>query len=280
MNLHDIAVSHAERDWHVLPLRPGQKAPATKNGLLDATPDVARVSRFWRRHPTCNIGIRTGITFDALDLDGSEGADSFDEWCEQQKVPFDFTVVPAVATPSDGLHVYCTVTGAGNRARMLPGVDWRGRNGYVVAPGSVRADGKCWSWLDDWGSTNDPWQTPEQLHDLVTPPQVRPGGLTDAERLAYTSNTGGHGTPYGIAALDDEIRRVASAGQGSRNAQLNESAFVLYTLVAGGQLGETVVTAGLERAAVACGLGETETAQTLRSALRAGMEKPRRPPIR
>lgn len=280
MNLHDIAVAHAERGWHVLALRPGAKAPATKHGLLDATDDVARISRFWRLHPTCNVGIRTGLSFDALDLDGTEGCESFDEWCTQQGIPFDFTTVPAVGTPKDGLHVYCTPTGAGNRARMLPGVDWRGRNGYVVAAGSMREDGKSWAWLDEWGSTNDPWPTPEQLHNLVTPPQVRPGGLTDAERVTYTSTAGGTGTRYGAAALDDEIRRVASAGAGARNAQLNESAFVLYTLVAGGQLDERTTTVALERAAAACGLGEKETAQTLQSALRAGMEKPRRPPTR
>lgn len=278
----DIATSYAERGWHVLPLRPTSKAPASKKGLLDATDNLARVTRWWKQFPTCNIGLRTGVAFDALDLDvkdGCDGIEVFDEWCTQQGVPADFSVVPTVATPSGGLHVYCSVTGAGNRAKMLPGVDWRGRNGYVVAAGSEREDGK-YEWLDDWGATSDAWATPEQLHDLVTPPQIRPGAIVETERMLYRSDRGAHGTGYGVAALDDEIRTVAAAGNGNRNHQLNASGFVLFQLVAGGQLDESIVTESLLQAGQACGLREAEVRQTLESARSAGLLQPRRPPER
>jgi len=280
VDLTEIAAGYAERGWPVFPCKPGEKVPATKHGLLDATTDPDRILRWWSRHPNSNIGLRTGVVFDVLDLDedeGVSGCESFDEWCATHSITVDFASRPCVVTPRGGFHLYFKPTGAGNRAKMLDGVDWRGRGGYVLAAGSVRADGQRYEWYDDWGSTCDPPEAPEELHDLVVPPQIRPGGTVEVPRLKYTSSGGGRGTHYGLAALDDEVRRVASAGKGARNDQLNQSAFALYQLAFGGQLDEEVVTVGLTTAGQRCGLGDKEIALTLRSARRAAQNQPRAP---
>lgn len=282
-DLTDLAVEYASRGWPIFPCRPGLKTPATRHGLLDATDDVDRIRRWWTRYPDSNIGLRTGITVDALDLDGEEGCESFDNWCADRHMSVDFSTLPCVVTPSGGFHLYFKPTGAGNRAGMLPGVDWRGRGGYVIAAGSVRADDQRYSWFEEWGATTDPPEAPEDLHNLVVPPQIRPGGTVDVPRLRYTSDSGGRGTRYGLAALDDEARRVASCGKGSRNAQLNESGFAVYQLVAGGQLDESYATETLTVAGMRCGLSEREIAVTLRSAKRGAENQPRapqKPPVR
>lgn len=50
-------------------------------------------------------------------------------------------VLGTVSTPRPGgMHVYIAATGSGNYAGMLPGVDYRGRGGYVLAPPSVLDD--------------------------------------------------------------------------------------------------------------------------------------------
>lgn len=272
LDLTDTAVSYAEQGWPVFPCRPGGKVPVTPHGCLDASNDVDRIRSWWARHPACNIGLRTGDVFDVLDLDGIEGCDAFDAWCITVGLTITFESVPAVSTPSGGFHLYWEPTGAGNRAKMLPGIDWRGHHGYVIAAGSTRPDGDYF-WYADPPELSP---APQALIDLVTPAQIRPDRLMDAPRLRYSSDSG-DGTRYGYAALSDETRRVAMSGQGHRNDQLNESAFVIYQLVAGGQLAEYMATEALTAAARTAGLDDREIAQTLRSARRSGTLLPRIP---
>lgn len=53
----------------------------------------------------------------------------------------DSPVLGTVTTPRPGgLHIYIAATGSGNHANMLPGVDFRGLGGYVLAPPSVLDD--------------------------------------------------------------------------------------------------------------------------------------------
>lgn len=130
----------------VFPLRPLSKIPfAGTSGLKDATTNLAQVEAWWTESPESNIGLPTGIVFDAIDVDGIEGANALEEWAEThggaRTIPD-----PTVLTPSGGYHIYVTPTGVGNRAGMLPHVDYRGRGGYVLAPGSKLPHGE-YRWL-------------------------------------------------------------------------------------------------------------------------------------
>lgn len=85
---------------------------------------------------------------------------------------------------------------------------------------------------------------------------------------------------YVDAALDDEVKRVASAMNGTRNDALNTAAFSMARLVAGGEIAETKVCSALGGVAAAVGLNAGEIEKTLDSAFRAGWENPRRAPDR
>ncbi len=85
-------------------------------------------------------------------------------------------------------------------------------------------------------------------------------------------------TTYGRRALDDEVATVGSTPEGTRNHTLNERAFRVYQLVAGGEIADADADASLRDAALRAGLGGKEIEATLASARDAGMAEPRSAP--
>ena len=85
---------------------------------------------------------------------------------------------------------------------------------------------------------------------------------------------------YGEAALEDEVERLRSATNGSRNAALNRAGHALGQLVAGGELAEDLVRDALSTAAREVGLTDGEIAKTLASGLESGKRQPRSAPER
>jgi hypothetical protein len=84
---------------------------------------------------------------------------------------------------------------------------------------------------------------------------------------------------YGHAALGGELLAVTNARNGRRNNQLNESAFKLAGLVAGGLLEQWEVVSGLYYTALALGTDasftEAEIKRTIASGIAAGLKHPR-----
>lgn len=135
------ALWYAEQDWPVFPLLPNEKRPAVKNGLNGATTDQARIKAWWDKHPESNIGLCTGHKFDVIDIDGPVGIKSL-AGLSDDKIP---DVHGKVGTPN-GFHLFVLPAGDGNRAGVLPGIDYRGQGGYVVAPPS-QIDLRRYTWL-------------------------------------------------------------------------------------------------------------------------------------
>jgi hypothetical protein len=119
------------------------KHPRTEHGLKDATVDAETIRRWWTRWPTANIGVRTGLAFDVLDIDPI-GLDTLSELAggDDAIIPCG----PVVRTPRGGAHIYFQPSGIGNKVGFRPGLDWRGKNGYVVVPPSVGANRVAYEW--------------------------------------------------------------------------------------------------------------------------------------
>lgn len=136
------ALWYASVGLHVFPLQPRSKQPYPKtHGLKDATTEAEQVRQWWADRPDSNVGIATGHIVDVVDIDGPAGVAS---WART-----DFPhILGKVSTPrAGGNHLYVAATsGRGNKAGILPGVDYRGLGGYVVAPPSVNADGVAYAW--------------------------------------------------------------------------------------------------------------------------------------
>lgn len=110
-----------------------------------ATADPAQVRAWWLRWPQANIGMPTGLRFDAIDIDGPPGYQSYATIREASRLP---AVVARAATPRGGMHIFIAPTGDGNGARLGPGLDYRGIGGYVVLAPSVGANGNRYEWLE------------------------------------------------------------------------------------------------------------------------------------
>ena len=142
--LASTAAWYASQGIPVFPVEPSGKVPMVK-WRDEATTDPAKVAAWWRRWPTANIGMPTGIRWDVIDIDGPAGYQSHGMLREQGKLP---PVAGRSWTPRNGMHVFIQPTGDGNAARFLPGLDYRGIGGYVVLPPSWGRNGRQYEWCD------------------------------------------------------------------------------------------------------------------------------------
>lgn len=146
------ALAYASWGWPVFPLQPGLKVPYDRSrGFQDATTDPDVVRKWWTRAPDSNIGVATGHRFDVLDVDwltkdtlqASGAQTSWPDLRDSGRLP---DVHGLATTPRGGVHVLLEPTGGGNKAGFLPGLDYRGRGGYIVAAPSRAANGRTYSW--------------------------------------------------------------------------------------------------------------------------------------
>lgn len=262
------ALRYALRGWMVFPLRPRMKLPATPDGFKSATTNPATITRWFARYDH-NIGIRTGLAsgIAVVDIDGDDGVAGLRELqTRNERLPRTLTAV----TPN-GWHLYFRIDDPlpSSASRIGHHIDVRADGGYVVAPPSQHPSGAFYSWHDE---TIDPAPAPAwviclaQKRHVVNPPNkipIRPGPPG----------------AYGRAALDREIKSLATTPCGGRNAALNRSAFSLFQLVAGGELDWSQVERALCDACVVNKLaaddGWPSVRKTIQSAARAGLQHPR-----
>ncbi|MGB9112684.1 MAG: bifunctional DNA primase/polymerase [Acidimicrobiales bacterium] len=270
-----VALIYAERGWPVFPCKPQGKTPITEHGLKDASTDPDRIHEWWERTPDANVAIATGVAFDVLDVDGAEGFKALGQ-----------AIVPATRSDDDwwpsgptvttgkGAHCYFAATGLGNRAGVLPGVDWRGKGGYVIAAPSVHPSGTTYRFQfgsddPDYGVNAPLAPPPPWLRDLLN---ARTSAIGLPGEPVRPSNV----TAYGRRALEAECGRVALAAEGERNHTLNQAAFAIGQLVGAGALPVDPAADALGTAAARAGLDGYEAQRTIASGLAAGAKQPRR----
>jgi hypothetical protein len=242
------------------------KHPRLRHGLTEASTDPRLLEMWWSRWPAANVGLRTGIAMDVADIDSAEGWHGL-----THLLGGSLPAGPRVRTGGGGWHLWFRPTGFGNRVHLLPGLDWRGAGGYVVAPPSRHARGGDYRWVRRPGDDLPPGPGPllALLGGPAPPVPHRP--------IAHPGR-------YAQAALTAESDRVARAPVGSRNDTLNRAAFALGRLVGAGLLDQGDVVRELDLAARRAGLGRVEVRRTIRSGLTAGRRtpidaEPGRPPL-
>ena len=137
------ALAFAARGWPVLPCQPGQKTPATRHGVRDATTDPGQITAWFGRHPDWNLAIATGAPGpDVLDVDQhGEAGNGYAAFRQLRAAGLLDGARAWVRTPSGGLHAYFTGTGQRNGHLPAHHLDFRSRGGYVLTPPS-RIGGK------------------------------------------------------------------------------------------------------------------------------------------
>jgi hypothetical protein len=238
--------------------------------LASTTP--AEVRRWWRRWPAANVGLATGIRFDVLDVDGEAGVEALRALVQAGAVP---RGGPLARTGGGGWHVLLAPTGAGNRVRLRPGLDWRGRGGLIVAPPSRHRSGRRYRWVRPL--TTELPEVPAGLRRLLVPPK------SERATLPPAAGPAGRAGAYARAALDREADRVATAAAGTGNHTLNRAAFSLGQLAAAGLLEADEIRARLLAAAMSAPASqhtdrERRARATIESGLTGGARTPRRRP--
>jgi len=245
------------------------KHPLVRHGLHDATTNPGQLERWWSRWPTANLGLATGICFDALDIDGPAGLAALGKFARAVGLRLPG---PLVATGGGGWHHWFAPTGLGNRPpRGLAHVDWRGRGGCVLAPPSRHVSGWAYRWLRglDQAPLSEAPAVLRELLDPDPPSLIRPADTAKPTALRH---------PYGRTVLAAELAALGRATPGQRNRTLNRTAFKVYRYVAGGLLDNQEVTLAFTTAALAVGLDPAEITRTLASARTAGLANPRTMP--
>ena len=127
-------------------------------GLKDASDNAEVIQAWWRQYPTGNIGLVTGEAFFVVDCDKHEGVDGtarFLALCQQHG---DILETACADTGGGGAH-FCFAMQDGVHIRntqslLVDGerihcIDVRGEGGYIVAPPSIHASGRTYTWVRD-----------------------------------------------------------------------------------------------------------------------------------
>lgn len=158
-SLKESAIHYAELGYHVFPLKPHQKTPATRNGFKDASDNPGTVEAWWLQNPDYNIGIATGHGLVVVDIDNhpEEGKDGLSTLREWENEHGELKPTWTVLTGTGGYHYwYTTDQDYKNAVEILPAIDIRSLGGYVVAPPSIHPNGDVYQ----WEALGDPEDTP------------------------------------------------------------------------------------------------------------------------
>ena len=278
----EYALEYARRGWPTFPLSPGGKVPAIPSvhpkgdplrveckgrcgrdghGLYDATTDADRIRAWWAERPTANIGLRTGVAFDVLDLDDPDPLAATAAWPDTVEL----VGGPVVRTASGGWHLYVKPTGRGNATRFEESLaDWRGAGGYVVAPPSISATGSGWTWFT--APTLELHQVPAELLNLLDKRRKDTPNRPAVDRVQQSTTGRGNG----IAGI---VGAVAMAAEGTRNKMLHWAAYTLGLKHHRGEISHADALVGLDAvktAARSIGLTDDEIDGTTKSGWNAG----------
>jgi hypothetical protein len=252
----DAALSWLDRGFAVFPLKPRGKVPLgslVPRGFLDASHDHAVIRDWWRREPKANIGIVTGAGHFVIDLDDTGAVAWFTNACGRHGGA-DRTLT---VRTSRGFHVFfaCDAEVPNSTGRLAPGVDVRGKGGYVVAAPSVHPSGHVYAIARDVPVA----EAPQWLVDAAMPPPPQPmpaPGPMPAWRSEDTK----------LRAIPGILSLVANARKGERNRITFWAACRFSEMVRDGLITQHLAEELLLQGASRCGLNGMEILTTARSA--------------
>ena len=135
------ALNYLAKGYSVIPIKPSKRPFIQWEEFKKKQPTQDEVREWWRKWPSANVAIITGKISGicAIDIDEDEGFEAIQDY-----IP-DSLVIPTSKTPKEGQHLYFQMPekSIGNNSRIIPGCDFRGEGGYIIAPPS-----KGYSWLD------------------------------------------------------------------------------------------------------------------------------------
>ncbi|OGP59974.1 MAG: hypothetical protein A2V65_01595 [Deltaproteobacteria bacterium RBG_13_49_15] len=167
-NFLQAALDYAGRGYSVIPVR-GDKKPFiswTEHQKRRATAED--IQEWAAKYPGASVGIVTGEISGILviDCDTREGYEAI------QKLLPDALLLPIARTPRGGWHLWFLYP-VGSKITVgigiIPGVDYRGEGGYIIAPPSVNGDGKGYTWQEGLSLEDvEPAPLPASLYNIFS----------------------------------------------------------------------------------------------------------------
>lgn len=125
------------------------KHPAVRHGYKDASLDETVVKTWYTDRPYLNIGVATGRNTVVLDADvRSDGLNTLEAW-EFWTNGISLPETLRCRTGSGGLHLWYKIPDSvkiTSRNLVLPGIDVKSFDGYVVASPSLHQSGNVYTW--------------------------------------------------------------------------------------------------------------------------------------
>lgn len=266
-----LALRYADAGFSVIPLR-GKICPIKWTDYQVEPAEYGRIHAWHQAGVLQNIGIVCGSVsgnLAVIDLDGLEAVREF-----YQTFPHLVETYRVNTGSGKGQHLYFLADELPNTTRTK-GFELRCDGCYVVAPPSVHpVTEQHYLQLFGWSELHQV----RRVHDLNEVQMWIAGKVKTKQQLLADE---GAQTPirdasaYGLAALRNACRKVASASAGGTNNELNRQAFKMGFLVERGHLSYHQVVSDLETAAG--GLSERDgdraTLMTIRSGLQSGIDR-------
>jgi hypothetical protein len=148
----DAALAYASWGWHVLPVVPNEKIPATSHGVHDATTNLEQIKAWWQQNPDFNIGIAAGQISNIVvfDIDPRNGGDtSWDTWLNEHGAAPDGCYQ---LTAGGGQHYIGVYRDSIKSCKLRDGIDLLSNGRYFLASPSTINDRSY-----DWEASSDPF---------------------------------------------------------------------------------------------------------------------------
>ena len=251
MTMLELALSYAAQGFTILPVNPATKAPLIKNwtnrpdkGEFGSSKDLDQVTAWWTQWPTACVGLRTGKVngIVVVDIDRHGHCDGFKTIRDFDGV--DPTKTATVLSAGGGQHLYYAYAGELKSTTLGEGVDFLAEGRQVIAPGSVRADGKPYLFVNG--------------HDLSALAPL-PGSV-----LAKLKRSPGQ------QRLDDWSTRIEATAEGERHSKVRDACWSLAHDVVAGKLDETEFRSRIADMATTCRppMDRLDVENSIESALR------------
>ena len=241
------------------------------------SPTREEAKRMMRRHRyVYAAGIPTGGKFFVIDADNSDAI----EYLEKRGMPETWVV-----RTRRGVHYYLRTPAdlvvKNSAGKIYAGIDLRGLGGYVVSPYSSFQTGARFHdrFFYHWDEGASPADVP-----LASPPDWLLAELRAIEErkrptsIVKPKSYRGTTSSWARAGYQNNLERLASAGNGTRNATLFDVSRRLGQLVAGGELDQAEVLENLHAIAEPWKEGD-KSRDTIARGFAIGFQQPHGRPI-
>jgi hypothetical protein len=279
----NAALAHLEKvnPWSVIPVRNDKRPVGSWTAWQSRAMTPSEAKTAFLSHRVKGLAVVCGTVSNLTVLDFEQRSLEIPE--VQAILEFAKTV-PRTRSGGGGVHLFFASSGERNKPLELNGVhvgDVRGEGGYIVLPPSAHPSGNTYQWELEPSNNLEPIS--EALQALLeqfnskaqTTAKTTSTGKPAPQVLSKATSSNDAHRKYALTALENECENVESCTQGSRNHQLNKSAFALGQFIGAGVLSESEVSDQLENAALSCGLSITEAKATIQSGVRSGKLEPR-----